>query len=214
LGKPLFDKDLESLIQLALDNNFDLAGKKLAVDAAKQELNKARAGFLPSVDIVASVSRNDQESITTLNQEYTNRSVGVELMWPLAKGGYHASLMRQNEAKLQQARQDEESGKVRVRVDVNRQYRGAENGHAKAGALSNAIRSSEKAVASVSMGFKAGTRTSVDILNAKKEWIKVRKDYVDSMRDFIIAKLKLEAAAGALDESHLRWADNFFMPQK
>jgi outer membrane protein len=52
-------------------------------------------------------------------------------------------------------------------------------------------------------GYEVGTRTAVDVLNARKTLVQAQTDYSGSRYDFIVSIIQLRQAAGNLDRAQL-----------
>lgn len=76
---PLIPSKFEEWQKIALENNPVLAASRHGVDAAKYEVERNRAGFMPSVQLYASHSENDSSSDNTVNQKYRTDSIGVQV---------------------------------------------------------------------------------------------------------------------------------------
>ena len=48
-------------------------------------------------------------------------------------------------------------------------------------------------------GYEVGTRTAVDVLNARRTLVQAQSDYAGSRYDYIVSVLQLREAAGTLD---------------
>ena len=55
----------------------------------------------------------------------------------------------------------------------------------------------------MALGYDVGTRTSVDVLNARKLLVQAQTDYSTSRYDYIVSVLQLRLAAGNLDRAQL-----------
>jgi outer membrane protein len=53
-------------------------------------------------------------------------------------------------------------------------------------------------------GYEAGTRTAVDVLQSRQQWVQSQTDYARSRYDYMINVIKLEQAAGILSEQSLQ----------
>src|SRR6185436_9770179 len=100
--------DEEQWVTHALDQNLRVVSARLATDIAKQDVSVARAGHLPSIDIVASrqdqdfngtqVGRNGGGEVTPrspADQNQKNDSIGVQVTVPIYSGGATSSRVRQ-----------------------------------------------------------------------------------------------------------------------
>jgi len=53
-------------------------------------------------------------------------------------------------------------------------------------------------------GYEAGTRTAVDVLQSRQQWVQAQTDYARSRYDYMINVIKLQQAAGILSEQTLQ----------
>jgi protease secretion system outer membrane protein len=187
-------------IDRAIEHNPDVIEKQQAAELAGIEVKKYQASYLPQVDLIASASRNNQDSFTTLNQDIRNRSVGIELNWSLYQGGYDAALIRQLHAKYEQAQQDVVAVKARTRLEVERQFRGVVTGRLKLKAIAQTIMAYRAKVHATELLQTGGVKTVIDILAAQEERLQAEKDYHDAFKDMTMARLKLSAMADLLGD--------------
>lgn len=185
--------------------------KNLAVALAEQNVNKAMAAYLPSLDLVASYSKSNQDSVATLGQKLTTRAVGLEMQWSLLNGGQTSALTRKAQAQLQQAQQEERIERTKVGIEVSTQYHAVKSTLKKVQVLDDARRAGERSLEAMRMGFRLGVRTLAEAENAQKELVQINYDYADSMRNYLLAVLKLGAAMGELREDKVLWVEGFLI---
>jgi outer membrane protein TolC len=65
------------------------------------------------------------------------------------------------------------------------------------------LNASQTALASTRIGYKAGVRTIVDLLNATSSFYKAKGDLLQVRIDYVIQKLKLLYWNGGIDESSI-----------
>jgi outer membrane protein len=96
---------------------------------------------------------------------------------------------------------------------VHRQTRdaflGVRSGISRVGALEQAVKSSEAAADAVEAGFQVGTRTTVDVLNAKRDLFRAKRDLADARYSYIVDTLTLKQAAGIIEEEDLRLVNSW-----
>ena len=85
--RPTDRLDFESWKRVAMERNPDLKTRALNIELSQQEINKAKAGHYPRVDLTASYSKSLSDSINTIDQEYKTRSIGFQINIPLYSGG-------------------------------------------------------------------------------------------------------------------------------
>ena len=77
------------------------------------------------------------------------------------------------------------------------------SGIARVQALRQALESSQTALKATEAGYEVGTRTAVDVLNARKTLVQAETDYSNARYDYIVSVLQLRLAAGTLDRAQL-----------
>lgn len=174
----------------------EIQSLKAQVEAARQEVEKARAGHYPTLDAIAQWSRSNSENVNSVNTRYTNRSVGVQLNVPLYSGGYVNSTVRQALADQERAEQALEATRRDLGVRVHREFRGVTEGVLRVRALEQAVRSAEQVVISNRRSFEAGSRTLVDTLNAEQQKVSAQRDLAQARYMYLVSRVKLQALAG------------------
>ncbi|MCZ7601002.1 MAG: TolC family protein [Gammaproteobacteria bacterium] len=79
-------------------------------------------------------------------------------------------------------------------------YNDVSSGISRVEALRLAVIASESALEARQEGFAAGLITNLDVLDAQRDLFQARRDYLRARYDFIVSLLRLEQAAGQLDE--------------
>ncbi len=199
-------------VQLALRQNLALVSSRLAADIARENIRGAQGGHAPTLDLVASHLHNTSngESVymdgapagsTAVNQ--TARSVGLQLSFPLYSGGAVSSQVRQS-VYLHRAAKERLERTARATERATRDaYQGVLSESTQVRALRQAVASSTTALRATEAGYEAGTRTGVDVLQARRQWVQARTNYAHSRYDYLINVLKLQQAAGTLSEQSL-----------
>ena len=75
------DATLNSLVDICISNNYDLAQAAYRVDAAKASMRKAEGGYYPSISIGAAYDYN--KSVTTPGVVSHVGSLGAEMSWEI-----------------------------------------------------------------------------------------------------------------------------------
>lgn len=194
----------------ALANNPEIRAQHKAVEVSAREVDRSVAGHYPTVDLVGAYSKAESESLTSLNQRTTTKSIGLQVNIPLYSGGYTSALTRQAAANRDRAKEELEAAVSKVRTEVVRQFTGTTTGASKVRALEQAVKSSERSLKSTQMGFKAGLRTNADILNAQEQLYQSRRDLAEAKYNYLICRVRLKAAAGELSEADVVEVDRYF----
>lgn len=183
--------------------NAELRAMRAAIEAARQEVEKARAGHTPTADLVVQRSRNDSANDQTINSLYLTTQIGVQINIPMFAGGQVNSLVRQGQANLEKAEYLYEAKRRDIDLQIRKEFQNVAEGVLKIKALEQAERSTDQAVYSNQKGFQAGMRTRIDILNAQQQLANTRRDLAQARYQYIMARIRLQGLVGALTEAEI-----------
>ena len=187
---------VDAWVERAEQASPELQSLRAQLDAAGMEVEKAQAGHKPTLDAVAQWSRSSSDTVTSVNQRYENKIIGLQLSVPLYAGGYVSSTVRQAVAAQERAREALEAMRRDLGVRVYREFRGMTEGVLRVKALEQAVRSAEQAVLSNQKSFQAGARTTVDVLNAQQQKTTAQRDLAQARYLYLVSRLRLQALAG------------------
>lgn len=187
---------VEDWIVSAENNSPEIRSLKAQLEAAGFEVKKAEAGHYPTLDLIAQLSRNDSDTINSVNNRSTNKSIGLQLNVPIFAGGFVNSQVRQALAEQERVAQALEGTRRDLGVRLHREFRGITEGVLKVQALEQAVRSTEQVVLSNRRSFEAGSRTLVDTLNAEQQNVAAQRDLAQARFVYLISRVRLQALAG------------------
>ncbi len=196
--------------ELAISNNPNLASQRQAVEVARYEVERNRAGHFPKVNAYAAMRQNESESGNTYNQRYETNTIGFEVSVPLYAGGGVSASTRQASRSMEQA-EYELDGKTReTLIELRRQFSACLSGVNKLRAYQKALTSAEALVVSTKQSILGGERTNLDALNAEQQLFTTRRDLAQARYDYLMAWTKLHYYAGTLSEQDLARVDEAF----
>jgi protease secretion system outer membrane protein len=165
-------------------------------ESARAEVEKARAGHYPTLDAYAQISKSNSEQVSSVNTQYYQKSIGLQLTVPIFSGGYVNSQVREALARLEGVEDQLEALRRDLGVRVHQEYRGVTEGLAKIQALEQAVKSTEQLVVSSRRSFEAGVRTRLDILNAEQQAGQARRDLAQARFQYMLSRVRLKALTG------------------
>lgn len=192
----LLPAQLQPWVDEATIQSPQIQALQAQVEAARQEIDKAQAGHKPTLDLVAQWSKTDSDSVTSINSRYDQKSVGVQLTVPLYSGGYVNSTVRQATASHERARELLDAALLELRMQVYKEFRAVTEGALRILALEQAVRSAEQTVLSNRKSFTAGSRTTLDVLNAQQQRTLALRDLAQARYQYLLGKVRLHALAG------------------
>ncbi|HED40960.1 MAG TPA: hypothetical protein ENJ13_11085, partial [Chromatiales bacterium] len=79
-------------------------------------------------------------------------------------------------------------------------------------ALGQAVVSAQSALDATEAGLEVGTRTTVDVLDARRDLYRAQRDHARSRYDYILHTLRLKQAAGILSSEDLKRVNSWLQP--
>jgi len=201
----------EEWVEQSIANSLQVQIQRAAEEFAAKEVERNRAGHHPTVDAVASYTDAGAGSGVQggAGTDVATKTVGIQVAVPIYQGGAVDSRVREAIANLEKARQDLENARRTVALNARQAFSGVTSGIAQVRALESAVVSSQSQLDSTRLGQEVGVRTGVDVLNAQQQLYSARRDLAQARYNYILNSLRLEAAAGRLDEDDVarinRW---------
>ena len=191
-------ENIADWVAAAESGSFGVQAQQLAREIAAREVERARAGHLPTVDIVASHGVNNRPQPSTDRSEAT--TIGLQLNLPLYAGGRVSSVSREAAALRMKADADLEDARRSAALAARQSWLGVTSGMAQVKALEAARVSSLSALEANKLGYEVGVRINIDVLNAQTQLADTLQQLARARYDTLLAQLRLKAAAGTLGE--------------
>lgn len=189
---------------------------EVGLNVARQEVDRARAGHLPTLDAVARMARTNIDSNLALARAQggagTSGSIGLELNMPLYAG--HAIQNRVSETLSLQdkAERDLENARRGVDLGTRQAFSGVQSGLAQVKAYEAAESSAKLALEATQLGYSVGVRINKDVLDAQTQLANTQKDLYKARYDVIMGTIKLRQAAGTLKADDLQELNKLIAP--
>lgn len=199
--------NIDAWVDLAMDQNLELVIARLARQSSNTQIDIERGNRYPTLDLIGIAASSSAEREARNNAEVSE--IKLRLNFPILTGGRVNAQVAQAKS---QALSDNEQLKAQERTTTQQtrdSYRGVQASISLVRALRQALVSTQKSAESAEAGFRAGTRTSVEVLQALRDTFRARSAYADSLYNYIINSLNLRAAAGTLKEDDLFTINRF-----
>ena len=196
---------MEEWVQAAQKDSYAVHIQESATEIAQREVERNRAGHLPTLDLVATYGNALIGSNTTtgVGSDIRSGTLGLQFALPLYSGGGVDSRVRESIANLDRARSDLENTRRQAALSARQSFLGVTNGIAQVRALEQAVTSSDTALASNRLGYEVGVRINIDVLNAQQQVYSTKRDLAQARYNTIMNGLKLKAASGSLSEEDI-----------
>lgn len=186
----------------ASDSSLEVQVQLLQQEIAAREVDRARAGHLPTLDLVASHGAGTRQN-NAFSPRTETSTIGVQFNMPLFAGGRISSVSRETAALKVRADADLEFARRGSALAAREAYLGVSSGLARIRALEAAEVSSLSALEANRLGYEVGVRINIDVLNSLTQLAETRQELAQARYDTLIAQLRLKAASGTLTEADL-----------
>lgn len=190
---------------------YGVQAQQVSREIAAREIELARAGHYPTVDVVATYGH--QSGISSGSSSFAGlggrtesdaQTVGLQFNLPLFAGGAISSRTREAAALRVRADADLEEARRNAALAARQAYLGVTSGMAQVRALEAAQVSSTSALEANRLGYEVGVRINIDVLNAQSQLADTLRQLARARYDTLLAQLRLKAAAGTLGEEDVQ----------
>jgi len=200
---PLPDpNNVDYWVNRALNENLQVRFSRSNYEIASLEVDRARTGHLPTVDLVASAGGQTSSGSPTTDISGNSRTAlfGLVLNVPIYQGGYVNSRVREAISLQDRSRADLETAKRSATQNAQDGFYGINSAAAGVKAFEQAVASAEVALQSNILGQEVGIRTNLDVLNVQQNVYQTRRDLANAYFQYLLAVLRLKASVGTLNE--------------
>ncbi len=194
-------ENIDEWTTVALENNPQIIAVRYAIDNSLQEIKRQLAANLPTVDLFAQHSYRDRlrgDDDLMGNATGTDNSIGIQVNYNLFEGGGIRARVREAQQRYTQTLDQLIQTQRIVQRDVRNAYLNVLSSISRIKATKQALTSTETALEAVQIGYEVGTRTSVDVLNARRDLLRAQRDYANSRYSYVLNTLILKQAAGLI----------------
>lgn len=202
---PAQPDNLEYWLEKVQDANPKVVSATVALDLAGHALARARAGYYPSVDLIASTTRTQNPNNYTSIER--SGGVSVRVTVPLYEGGRTDAGTARATALREQARQELDATRREAEIKATEAFLGLANASAKTRALQQALTAAQTSLKGATIGRDLGLRTHTEVLNAQQQVFAVQRDLSKERYNHALAALQLRALVGQLTDAELAFYD-------
>jgi outer membrane protein len=195
----------EQWVERALNENLAVRIAQATYDIATLEVDRQRAGHLPTLDVVGSFGNSGASGSLANDFNVSSRAatIGLAFALPLYQGGFVESRVREALALQERARQDLEVARRTALFTAQTGYTGVVSAAASVAAFEQALKSAQVAYESNKLGQEVGVRTNLDVLTVQQNVFQTRRDLAQAYFNHILGMLRLKSAVGALTDQDL-----------
>ena len=193
----------------ARTDNFDVRTAQLKAEAASRDIGVQRGRALPTLALVGSASKINQDLVLGGNQSLD--TIGVQITWPLFQGGAVASAVRQSRALYHEAQANFDAAQREAERQTRAAYRGIVSGIQRIQAARRAVDSGKQAVEAMRRNVEFGTGNEFELLDAQNNYFNAVRAYAQDRYDYLTNVLTLKEQAGRLTQHDLATIDGLLI---
>ncbi len=184
---------------------------RVALEVARLETTKAKAGNLPTVGLSAGLGKGRNNTTGDLvptgfanSVSYSSRTpttsanIGITMNLPLFAGYSIQNRIKETLVLEDKSQVDLEAARRGVAQATRQFFYSVGSGTAQVGALEAAESSSKLALEATQLGYKVGVRVNLDVLNAQAQLYTTQAQLAKARYDVLMAGLRLRQASGRL----------------
>lgn len=194
-------RSLQSALQIAAKTSPSILAAAFNYDAAVQNVKVARGDLLPKLSLQAEYSHRRNVSSTT--ERVTSGTIKGVLSVPLYQSGRVYSQVRQAKQQASQRQLQIIDARRAVRQSVVSTWNVFVASRQTISSIKAQVSANALALSGVRQEALVGSRTTLDILDAKRELVDSQVTLASAQRDKVVAAYQLIAAVGRMTARHL-----------
>ncbi len=196
--------NIDEWIKASQEQNLEVQVRQQDALVAKQEIERQKAGHLPTVSFVGRINRDyEGGSLFGGDSDLETREAIIQLNLPIFRGFSVLSKVREARMLSQSAEQELEKGIRLARREARAAFLDIKSAIENADALRQSIISHKIALDAKKEGFESGLFPSLAILDAERDLHQSKLEYSRARYDYILNSLRLKRAVGTLSKQDL-----------
>lgn len=165
--KTFGDSDLDSLINMAEKENYNLAAALARIEMAKKTLDAAKSAYFPTIDVNASWTKGQNSGasgpVVAKSDPYDYFSLGASAQWEIDIFGKITQNVKANKAAYDATRAEYDGVMVSLAANVAKAYINLRAYQWQLEVAKNHLTEQEKVLAIVQARFKAGIASKLEV---------------------------------------------------
>jgi len=186
--------------------NLDVVRSLIQTRIAEYDIQIAKAGHYPTVNLTASSTSNTVGN-SQIRPFYSGRtidnSVALTLSVPIYSGGRVSANVVEKAELQQKSVYDLEAVRRRALQLSREHFNGVQAGLARIRGLQAAEKSSLASLRANMTGYQIGVRINLDVLDAQRQLFATKRDLANARYQTLVTSLRLRANSGVLSEVDL-----------
>jgi len=204
-------RDKDDWVDQGLRLNHELKSLQQKIKAAKAEVKSAGAGHLPTLFLKLEANKSNigfENSASSVNE---SNVASLNLNVPIYSGGKTSARVREMQAEFKRTSAIYEEKKRLVSKNIQEAYLNVSANVASIKASAKAISSAQKSFDAMEKGYKYGTATVIDVLDAKRDVLKQQIEYRKKQYAYAVNYLNLLSLSGQFNGASINQVNNWLV---
>jgi outer membrane protein len=188
--------ELPSALSQALQRRPELEALRKTVGLRQEGIVNARAGYKPSVQVLAGYGSRNSQFTRDLTEDLTGWFAGGQFTWNIFDGRLTKGKVDEAKALHRKSRLDLEDTTRRIELEVRTAYSSFIEAKRVIEAQQEVEKLAEEALRLAQARSEAGTGTQLDVLDAETSLTEARSTHSQALHDYAVARARLEKAIG------------------
>ncbi|MFC3152770.1 TolC family outer membrane protein [Litoribrevibacter euphylliae] len=194
----------------SMKGNLRIQLQYRAMEEAREEIERQQAGHYPTLQLVGGWNREDVDgSLFGGGSDVETGEISLQLQVPLFEGGQVSSRKRQAtelyHVEIDRLHQEKRA----VTRETRLSFQQLNTSISRVESLKQAMDAQEVLVVTKRKGYPR-LYTSMDVLDAERDLYSAKRDWARARYDYLLADLRLKAAAGSLQAGDLEQMNQLF----
>ncbi len=191
-----YDIDIDKSISYALSHRPDAVAKYYEVQAAKANVETAKAAAGPQISAVAAYNTAGSNLFSDGHTSSDYWGAGISASWSIFDNNITQAQVKQKEAALRKAEESALAQNDAVRLEVRTAYLNLITSEKNIKTLSTSVDKAKDDYRIEKVRYNAGVGTNLDILDAEEKLLQAEGDYVTALYEYNTSKASLDKAMG------------------
>jgi len=191
-----YEIELPSAIAQAMSKRPELGVLGKAEQLRREELQNARAGYLPSAQVFAGYGSRNTQFSTDLSRHVSGWNAGAQFSWDIFDGLLTRGKVKQARSLQEKARYELADATRRIELEVRTAYSNFIEAKEVLESQKKVVEQAEEALRLANARADAGSGTQLDVLSAQTALTEARSTQVQALHDYDVARVRLERALG------------------
>ncbi len=186
------------LLSEANSSRGELKSLQYRVEASNKSISAARSTWFPSLYLVGDYyySKPNPRYLPAVNEFKNTWDVGVQLSWSLWNWGYTSSQTTIAEQNKIQAETSLSEMKDAVEIEVYQDYLTFKRAYDKVNVAGLGVKQAEENYRMIKEKYNTQVASSTDLIDAETALLSAKTNYVNSLVDYELAKVRLDKSIG------------------